>query len=71
MSAARSAQDPQTVDSSRADAEWKADGGAGDIAHGVGDTVSSLTPIFAQTHVRAHEHSRRPARCTQFSLFKC
>jgi len=32
-------QEPQRVDSSRADAEWKADSGLGNIAHGADSAV--------------------------------
>jgi len=38
----RKTQDPPTVDSPTADAEWKADPGLGNIVHGVEGTVSVL-----------------------------
>jgi hypothetical protein len=38
----RRTEDPQKVDSSRADAEWKADSGLGNLVHGTDGQVSSL-----------------------------
>lgn len=36
----RSAEEPQRVDSTRADKEWKADSGLGNVVHGADAKVS-------------------------------
>ena len=36
----RKTEEPQRVDSSRADAEWKADSGIGNLVHGADGQVS-------------------------------
>jgi hypothetical protein len=38
----RRTEDPQRVDSTRADAEWKADPGLGNLVHDADGPVSSL-----------------------------